>query len=82
MALNMAVWLLPGVSACFPRQSYKEAAMQTGNTTPKIPMKSAAEYDVLTRARKWYGYTSRPGVCKRIKRAYNKRVRRLLKRIW
>lgn len=40
-----------------------------------IPMKSADEYDYLTR---WRRYICRhPGDAKRVKRQYNRRVRRM-----
>ena len=35
--------------------------------------------DVFSRWRKVMCYMSRPGVCKRVKRGYNKRVRRAAK---
>jgi len=40
------------------------------------PLKGGAEWDVLTGWRKVYAYTDKPGVCKSIKRGYNKRIRR------
>jgi len=43
-------------------------------------MNPSCEADVLTDARKYYCYTSRPGVCKKIKRAYNKRERKWIKK--
>ena len=45
----------------------------------RIPMKGGAEMDVFSRWRKVMCYMSRPGVCKRVKRGYNKRVRRAAK---
>lgn len=45
----------------------------------RIPMKGGAEMDVFGRWRKVMCYLSRPGVCKRVKRGYNKRVRRVAK---
>ena len=45
----------------------------------KIAMKSGDEYDVLTRARKMYLYTKRAGVCKSVKRRYNRRFRQVEK---
>ena len=39
-----------------------------------VPLKGGEEYDALTRARKFYHW--RPGVLRKIKRGYNKRVRR------
>jgi len=41
-----------------------------------IPMVSGAEYDVFTPWRRLYCYLQRPGICKAIKRQYNKRARR------
>ena len=40
----------------------------------RIPMKGGDEYDALTKARKFYLWKS--GQLKRIKRAYNKRLRK------
>lgn len=45
----------------------------------RIPVKGGAEEDVFSGWRKVLCYTSRPGVCKRVKRGYNKRVRRAAK---
>jgi hypothetical protein len=45
-----------------------------------MPMNPSCEADVLTDARKYYCYTSRPGVCKKIKRSYNKRERKWIKK--
>ena len=45
-------------------------------------MNSGDEYDVLTKARKFYSYTQRPKVCKKVKRAYNKKERRWLDRVF
>jgi len=42
----------------------------------RIPLKGAAEYDALTKARKWYVYLTKSGVAKSIKRGYNKRFRK------
>ena len=42
---------------------------------PEIPAKGAHEVDAFTPWRKVLCYMQRPGVIKRIKRAYNKRVR-------
>lgn len=39
------------------------------------PMINGAEQDCFTRWRKWLCYLQRPGVAKKIKRGYNKRVR-------
>jgi hypothetical protein len=41
----------------------------------KIPLKGGAEYDALTKARKWYVYLTNAGVVKSIKKGYNKRFR-------
>jgi len=43
----------------------------------KIPMRGGLEYDVFSGWRRMLCYTSRPGVCKRAKRAYNRRLRRV-----
>jgi hypothetical protein len=42
-------------------------------------MTNGAEYDVFSSWRKYLCYTSKPGVCKKIKRQFNKRVRRQAK---
>ena len=42
----------------------------------RIPLKSGAEYDALTKARKWYIYLQRSKAVKKIKRQYNKRFRK------
>jgi len=44
-------------------------------------MNNGEEFDVLTKARKYYCYTQRPKVCKKIKRAYNKKERRWLDKL-
>ena len=49
--------------------------MKKGRTTP---LKGGAEYDALTKARKYYGFGRR--ALKIIKRRYNKRVRRNYKK--
>jgi hypothetical protein len=41
----------------------------------RIPLKGGAEYDALTKARKFYCYLTKPGVAKSIKKGYNKRFR-------
>jgi hypothetical protein len=41
----------------------------------RIPLKGGAEYDALTKARKFYCYLTKPGVEKSIKKGYNKRFR-------
>ncbi len=43
----------------------------------RIPMKGGAEYDALTKARKWYVYLTNAGVVKSIKKGYNKRFRKV-----
>jgi hypothetical protein len=43
---------------------------------PKIKLKGGAEWDALTRWRKWYVYLGKSGVAKSIKRQYNKRFRK------
>lgn len=45
----------------------------------RIPLKSADEYDALTRFRRFLRF--RPGLRKSIRRGYNKRVRRLGKKV-
>jgi hypothetical protein len=42
----------------------------------RIPMKGGAEWDALTKARKYYCYLTNSGVAKKIKRGYNKRFRK------
>jgi hypothetical protein len=42
----------------------------------RIPMKGGAEWDALTKARKYYCYLANSGVAKKIKRGYNKRFRK------
>ena len=56
--------------------------MQGTNRLPRKPMKSGDEYDVLTKARKFYCYTQRPKVCKKVKKAYNKKERKWLDRVF
>ena len=46
----------------------------------RIPLKGGAEYDALTKARKYYVYLTNSGVVKSIKRGYNKRFRKEGKR--
>ena len=46
---------------------------------PEIPAKSADEVDAFGNWRKFLCYLGRPGVIKKIKRAYNKRVRQYTK---
>ena len=45
----------------------------------RIPLKGAIEYDILTNARNYYCYTDKPGICKWVKRKYNKRFRKKTK---
>jgi len=45
----------------------------------RIPLKNGYEFDALTKARKWYKYLDKPGVVKKIKKAYNKRIRKHFK---
>ena len=45
----------------------------------RIPTKGGAEHDVFSRWRKLLCYTQRPGVCKFIKRQYNRRLRKVHK---
>jgi len=40
-------------------------------------IKGGGEWDVFTRWRRWMCYTRRPGVCKAIKRKFNRRQRKL-----
>jgi hypothetical protein len=42
----------------------------------RIPLKGGAEYDALTKCRKWYVYLTKSGVTKSIKKGYNKRFRK------
>ena len=42
----------------------------------RIPLKGGAEYDALTKARKWYVYLTKSGVATSIKKGYNKRFRK------
>ena len=46
---------------------------------PEIPLKGGCEVDAFTPWRKLLCYMQRPGVVKKIKRAYNKRVRQYTK---
>jgi hypothetical protein len=45
----------------------------------RIPLKNGYEFDALTKARKWYKYLNKPGVVKKIKKSYNKRIRKHFK---
>lgn len=45
----------------------------------KIPLKGGLESDVFSKWRSRLCYTSRSGVCKKAKRSYNKRLRRMLR---
>ena len=42
-------------------------------------LSGGAEWDAFSRWRRWLCYMGRPGVVRRIKRAHNKRQRRLAK---
>ena len=45
-----------------------------------IPMKGGDEYDLLSKkSRKVHMCASKPGVCRKAKRSYNRRVRRYFK---
>jgi len=46
----------------------------------EIPMKGGFEEDVFSGWRKVLCYTQRAGVCKKAKKKYNKRVRRITKK--
>lgn len=46
------------------------------STMKKIPLKGGVEYDVFSNWRKHLCYTSKAGICKKIKRKYNKRFRK------
>lgn len=54
--------------------------MQRSTTTPRPPMRTGAEYDALTRARRVYCYLSRAGAAASIKRQYRRRERAEAKR--
>lgn len=45
----------------------------------RIPLKGGDEQDVFSGWRKVLCYTSRAGVCKAVKRKYNKRLRKAMK---
>lgn len=45
----------------------------------RIPLKGGAEHDVFSGWRRVLCYTSRAGVCKSVKRKYNKRLRKAIK---
>jgi len=42
-------------------------------------IRSGDEYDALTKARRYYKYLQRSGIAARVKKAFNKRVRRITK---
>ena len=44
-------------------------------------LKGGDEYDILTRARRRYCYTNKPGVCRKVKRRFNRRMRRETRRL-
>jgi len=50
-------------------------------TSRRIPLKGGDEYNILTDARKLYKYTEKPGVCKAVKKKYNKRLRQVNKEV-
>lgn len=43
----------------------------------RVPCKGGLEFDVFSGWRKVLCYTSRPGVCRKAKRSYNRRIRRM-----
>jgi hypothetical protein len=43
----------------------------------RVALSGSLEWDVFSRWRRVLCYTLRPGVCKKAKRAYNRRVRRM-----
>lgn len=45
----------------------------------RIKLICGDEFDVLTKARKVYKYTQKSGVCKKVKRRYNRRFRQIAK---
>jgi hypothetical protein len=46
----------------------------------ELPLKSGAEYDVLTGWRKRLCYTQRAGACRRVKKSYRRRCRQAIRR--
>ena len=48
-----------------------------GGGVMRVALKSGLERDVFSGWRRMLCYTMRPGVCKKAKRAYNRRVRRM-----
>lgn len=47
----------------------------------RIPARGGGEEDVFSGWRRVLCYTSRPGVCREMKRSYNRRLRKLARRI-
>ena len=43
----------------------------------RIPMSGGGEHDVFTNAKQFYKYLSKSGICKKIKKGYNKRFRKV-----
>jgi hypothetical protein len=60
-----------GVASVWRKSNDKQLAAKM---TKRIPMKGGDEYDALTKARKFYLWKA--GQVKKIKRAYNKRLRK------
>jgi hypothetical protein len=47
----------------------------------RIPYINGDEQDVLTSSRRFFVYTKRPGVCRRVKRGYQRRLRQITRAI-
>jgi len=64
------------------REKLVEGGWVVGSTNDflKIPHKGGLEGDVFTGWRKWLCYLTKPGICKKAKRSYNRRLRRTMKR--
>jgi len=45
-----------------------------------VPVRGGFEQDVFSSARRVLCYTQRPGVCRKAKKAYSKRLRKFFKR--
>jgi hypothetical protein len=43
----------------------------------RIPMSGGGEHDVFTNGKQFYIYLSKSGICKKIKKGYNKRFRKV-----
>jgi hypothetical protein len=43
----------------------------------RIPMSGGGEYDVFTNGKQFYIYLSKSGICKKIKKGYNNRFRKV-----